>query len=44
MKNSFSMLELILVILLMSFLYMQFLPKNKIDYLVTPEKPNEVLI
>ena len=33
MKNSFSMLELILVILLMSFLYMQFLPKNKIDYL-----------
>jgi hypothetical protein len=33
MKNSFSILELIIVILLMSFLYTQFLPKNKIDYL-----------
>ena len=33
MKNSFSILELIIVILLMSFLYTQFLPKNRIDYL-----------
>ena len=33
MKNSFSILELIIAILLMSFLYTQFLPKNKIDYL-----------
>ncbi len=33
MKKSFSILELIIVILLMSFLYTQFLPKNKIDYL-----------
>ncbi len=33
MKKSFSIIELILVILLLSFLYTQFLPKNKIDYL-----------
>lgn len=33
MKKSFTILELMIVILLMSFLYTQFLPKNKIDYL-----------
>lgn len=33
MKKSFSILELIIVISLLGFLYTQFLPKNKIDYL-----------
>ena len=33
MKKSFTILELMIVILLLGFLYTQFLPKNKIDYL-----------
>jgi type II secretory pathway pseudopilin PulG len=33
MKKSFSLLELVLVISLISFLYTIFLPKNKINYL-----------
>lgn len=33
MKKSFSILELIVVISLIAFLYTIFLPKNKINYL-----------